>query len=50
MPTRKDFVATARILRETKASKKTIDKFVSRFKRTNPRFDEERFRKAIKKK
>ena len=45
---RKDFFAVGKILRETKASEATINRFVTQCKAQNPRFDEMRFRMFVK--
>lgn len=47
-PTKKDFIAAAGIFCAHKASPALVDDFVSYFRRQNPRFDAERFKRAAR--
>jgi len=49
MPTyaRKQYLDIGDTLRRTKASRAIIDEWVRKFKRDNPRFDEQRFREYV---
>jgi len=45
--TRKHYLEIGKILKDKKASKGEIDRYVSMFKKDNPRFDATRFREYV---
>ena len=46
---KKNYIKFAEIFGRRKAKKETVDSTINYFKEDNPRFDETRFREAVKK-